>query len=246
MLGKKRAQGSSCFLLQIPEDSLDSIYDTLKQCAKISQHAGGIGLSIHKIRGKGSIIKSSGGPSDGIVPMLRVYNDTARYVNQGGKRKGAFAIYLEPWHADILDFLDLKKNRGAEASRSRDLHYGLWIPDLFMKRVQNDERWSLFSQDTAPNLCEVWEKSLKHYMHNTRLKEEQWKYFLLEKSGHVLLNLKPRQENHTCCTRMHVIENQINKTWVLFMGQICVVKLFNIHRQMKLPFVIWHLFVCHQ
>ena len=154
--GKKRAQGSSCFLLQIPEDSLDSIYDTLKQCAKISQHAGGIGLSIHKIRGKGSIIKSSGGPSDGIVPMLRVYNDTARYVNQGGKRKGAFAIYLEPWHADILDFLDLKKNRGAEASRSRDLHYGVWIPDLFMKRVQNDERWSLFSQDTAPNLCEVW------------------------------------------------------------------------------------------
>jgi ribonucleotide reductase alpha subunit len=146
----------NCFLLQIPEDSLDSIYDTLKQSAMISKHAGGIGISIHKIRSAGAIIKSSGGMGDGIVPMLRVFNNTARYVNQSGKRKGAFAIYLEPWHADILKFLDLRKNRGSEEERARDLNYGLWTPDLFMKRVENNEKWSLFSPDTAPGLCDVY------------------------------------------------------------------------------------------
>jgi ribonucleoside-diphosphate reductase alpha chain len=154
--GKPEAQCSSCFLLTIPNDSLDSIFDTLKQCAMISKHAGGIGLAVHDIRATGSIIKSSGGKGDGLVPMLRVFNNTARYVNQGGKRKGAFAIYLEPWHADIKAFIDLKKNRGSEDERARDLHYAMWIPDLFMRRVQADEDWSLFSPDSAPGLSSVY------------------------------------------------------------------------------------------
>ena len=153
--GKPHSQLASCFLLTIPFDSLDSIFDTLKQCAMISKHAGGIGLAVHGIRATGSLIKSSGGLGDGLVPMLRVFNNTARYVNQGGKRKGAFAIYLEPWHADIMAFIELKKNRGNEEERARDLHYAMWIPDLFMKRVESDADWSLFSPDTAPGLHEV-------------------------------------------------------------------------------------------
>ena len=153
--GKPDAQGSSCFLLQIPEDSLDSIFDTLKQCAQISKHAGGIGLAIHDVRSAGALIRSSGGFGDGLVPMLRVFNNVARYVNQGGKRKGAFAIYLEPWHADILEVIALKKPRGSEESRATDLHYAMWIPDLFMRRVRDDQKWSLFSPDTAPGLAHV-------------------------------------------------------------------------------------------
>lgn len=154
--GTPKAQASSCFLLQIPEDSLDSIYDTLKQCALISKHAGGIGLAVHDVRAAGALIKSSGGLGDGLVPLLRVYNNTARYVNQGGKRKGAFAIYLEPWHADILAFIDLKKPRGSEEERARDLHYALWLPDLFMERVRANQAWTLFSPDTAPGLAHVY------------------------------------------------------------------------------------------
>ncbi len=148
-----RPQMSSCFLLSMQEDSIAGIYQTLSQCAKISQSAGGIGLSIHNIRAKGSYIKGTGGQSNGIVPMLRVYNDTARYVDQGGnKRKGSFAIYLEAWHADIFDFLELKKNHGKEEARARDLFYGLWLSDLFMQRVEADADWSLFSPDAAPDL----------------------------------------------------------------------------------------------
>src|SRR5678809_1381601 len=125
------------------DDSIEGIYNTLNNCAKISQSAGGIGLSIHNIRATGSYIRGTNGTSNGIVPMLRVFNDTARYVDQGGgKRKGAFAIYLEPWHADIFDFLELKKNNGKEEQRCRDLFFALWIPDLFMRRVQADEEWS--------------------------------------------------------------------------------------------------------
>jgi ribonucleoside-diphosphate reductase alpha chain len=139
------------------EDSIEGIYDTLKQCAKISQSAGGIGLSIHNIRAKGSFINGTNGTSNGIVPMLRVFNDTARYVDQGGgKRKGAIAVYLEPWHADIEDFLDLRKNHGKEELRARDLFYGLWIPDLFMKRVEANETWSLFCPNEAPGLYDCW------------------------------------------------------------------------------------------
>lgn len=155
--GTPKPQMSSCFLLQMKEDSIDGIYDTLKQCAKISQSAGGIGLAIHKIRAKGAYIKGTNGTSNGIVPMLRVFNDTARYVDQGGgKRKGSFAIYLEPWHNDVFDFLDLKKNTGQEELRTRDLFLALWIPDLFMQRVENDEDWSLFCPSEATGLHECW------------------------------------------------------------------------------------------
>jgi ribonucleoside-diphosphate reductase alpha chain len=155
--GTQKPQMSSCFLLQIKEDSIDGIYDTLKQTAKISQSAGGIGLAIHKIRATGSYINGTNGTSNGIIPMLRVFNDTARYVDQGGgKRKGAFAVYLEPWHADVEAFLDLRKNHGKEELRARDLFYGLWIPDLFMRRVEENGEWSLFCPNEAPGLSECW------------------------------------------------------------------------------------------
>lgn len=155
--GTPKPQMSSCFLLTTKEDSIDGIYDTLKQCAKISQSAGGIGLAIHDIRATGSYIRGTNGTSNGIVPMLRVFNDTARYVDQGGgKRKGSFAVYLEPWHADVFDFLDLKKNHGKEENRARDLFYALWTPDLFMKRVQENGDWTLMCPNECPGLSEVW------------------------------------------------------------------------------------------
>ncbi|PQJ13160.1 ribonucleoside-diphosphate reductase subunit alpha [Flavipsychrobacter stenotrophus] len=154
--GTPKPQMSSCFLLAMKDDSIDGIYDTLKQTAKISQSAGGIGLSVHNVRATGSYIGGTNGTSNGLVPMLRVFNDTARYVDQGGgKRKGAFAIYLEPWHADVFDFLDLRKNHGKEEARARDLFYALWIPDLFMKRVEENGDWSLFCPNEAPDLFEV-------------------------------------------------------------------------------------------
>ncbi|MEI6582834.1 MAG: ribonucleoside-diphosphate reductase subunit alpha [Chitinophagia bacterium] len=155
--GTPKPQMSSCFLLTMKEDSIDGIYDTLKQTAKISQSAGGIGLAIHGIRATGSYIGGTNGTSNGIIPMLKVFNDTARYVDQGGgKRKGAFAVYLEPWHADVFEFLDLRKNHGKEEMRARDLFYALWIPDLFMKRVEADGDWSLFCPNEAPGLHETW------------------------------------------------------------------------------------------
>ena len=155
--GTPKPQLSSCFLLTMKDDSIDGIYDTLKNCAKISQSAGGIGLSIHNVRAKGSYIKGTGGTSNGIVPMLRNFDMTARYVDQGGgKRKGSFAVYLEPWHADIFEFLDLKKNHGKEEMRARDLFYAMWIPDLFMKRVENNEMWSLFCPNEAPGLADTY------------------------------------------------------------------------------------------
>jgi len=160
--GTPKPQMSSCFLLTMKEDSIDGIYDTLKQTAKISQSAGGIGLSIHNIRATGSYIGGTNGTSNGIIPMLRVFNDTARYVDQGGgKRKGAFAIYLEPWHADVFEFLDLRKNHGKEELRARDLFYALWIPDLFMKRVEENGDWSLFCPNEAPGLSECWGKQFE-------------------------------------------------------------------------------------
>ena len=153
--GTPKPQLSSCFLLTMKDDSIDGIYDTLKSCAKISQSAGGIGLSIHNVRAKGSYIKGTNGVSNGIVPMLRNFDMTARYVDQGGgKRKGSFAIYLEPWHADIKDFLELRRNHGKEEMRARDLFYALWIPDLFMQRVENNEEWSLFCPNEAPGLAD--------------------------------------------------------------------------------------------
>lgn len=151
--GTPKPQLSSCFLLSMTDDSISGIFETLGRCAKISQSAGGIGLSIHNVRATGSYIRGTGGSSNGIIPMLRVFNDTARYVDQGGgKRKGAFAVYLEPWHADVFEFLDLKKNHGKEEMRARDLFYAMWIPDLFMERVKEDGAWSLFCPNEAPGL----------------------------------------------------------------------------------------------
>lgn len=155
--GSPKPQMSSCFLLTMKDDSIDGIYDTLKQTAKISQSAGGIGLAIHNVRATGSYIGGTNGTSNGIVPMLRVFNDTARYVDQGGgKRKGAFAIYLEPWHADVFEFLDLRKNHGKEENRARDLFFALWICDLFMKRVEANGEWTLFCPNEAPGLSDCW------------------------------------------------------------------------------------------
>ncbi|MDC1378183.1 ribonucleoside-diphosphate reductase subunit alpha, partial [Flavobacteriaceae bacterium] len=154
--GTPKPQMSSCFLLTMKDDSIDGIYDTLKQTAKISQSAGGIGLSIHNVRATGSYIAGTNGTSNGIVPMLRVFNDTARYVDQGGgKRKGSFAIYVEPWHADIFDFLELKKNHGKEEMRARDLFYAMWTPDLFMKRVEQNVEWTLMCPNECPDLYNV-------------------------------------------------------------------------------------------
>jgi ribonucleoside-diphosphate reductase alpha chain len=153
------------------EDSISGIYDTLRSCAQISQSAGGIGLSIHNIRATGSYIRGTNGTSNGIIPMLRVFNDTARYVDQGGgKRKGSFAVYIEPWHADIFEFLELKKNHGKEELRARDLFYALWIPDLFMKRVKENGTWSLFCPNEAPGLADVYGEAFENLF--TKYEEE--------------------------------------------------------------------------
>jgi ribonucleoside-diphosphate reductase alpha chain len=154
--GTPREQLSSCFLVAMSDDSIQGIFKTLADCANISKYAGGIGVHIHNIRARGASIRGTNGVSDGIAPMLRVFNNTARYVNQGGRRNGSFAVYLEPWHADIEDFLKLKLPTGAEEERARDLFYALWIPDLFMKRVEEDGKWSLFCPDEAPGLSDVW------------------------------------------------------------------------------------------
>lgn len=155
--GTPNPQMASCFLMKMKNDSIEGIYDTLKECALVSKSAGGIGLSIHDIRAKGSYIHGTNGISNGIVPMLRVFNETARYVDQGGgKRKGSFAVYLEPWHADIEDFLELKNNTGKEEYRARDLFYGLWIPDIFMERVSSGGNWNLFCPNECPGLADVW------------------------------------------------------------------------------------------
>ena len=154
--GTPRPQLSSCYLIAIESDSLDGIYNTLHDCANISKWAGGIGLHIHNIRGSNSLIRGTNGQSTGIIPMLKVFNDTARFINQGGRRNGSFAIYLEPWHPDIEDFLDLKKNHGDEEMRARDLFYALWVPDLFMERIKENGKWSLFCPNTCPGLADVY------------------------------------------------------------------------------------------
>ena len=154
--GTNHPQLSSCFLVHMEDDSIKGIYNTLAECAQISKWAGGVGLSVHNIRARGADIKGTNGKSTGLTPMLKVFNDTAKYVNQGGKRNGSFAVYLEPWHADIEEFLRLKLNTGNEDERARDLFYGLWIPDLFMQRVEQDGYWSMFSPDTCPGLADCW------------------------------------------------------------------------------------------
>ncbi len=180
--GTPKPQMSSCFLLSMKEDSISGIYDTLKDCAMISQAAGGIGLNIHNVRATGSYIKGTNGTSNGIIPMLRVFNDTARYVDQGGgKRKGAFSVYLEPWHADVFEFLELRKNHGKEEMRARDLFLALWIPDLFMKRVEADGVWSLFCPNEAQNL---------HTTHGAEFDELYTKY---EQEGKAKKTIQARE-----------------------------------------------------
>ena len=159
--GTPRPQLSSCYLIAMESDSLDGIYNTLKDCANISKWAGGIGLHIHNIRGSNSLIRGTNGKSTGIVPMLKVFNDTARFINQGGKRNGSFAIYLEPWHPDVEDFLEMKKNHGDEEMKARDLFYALWVPDLFMERVKENGKWSLFCPNEFPGLSDVYGEAFK-------------------------------------------------------------------------------------
>lgn len=189
--GTNRPQLSSCFLLAMKDDSIDGIYDTLKQCALISKSAGGIGVAVSCIRATGSYIAGTNGNSNGLVPMLRVYNNTARYVDQGGnKRPGAFAMYLEPWHFDVFDFLELKKNTGKEEQRARDLFYGLWIPDLFMKRVESNEDWSLMCPNECPGLDNCWGEEFEKL------------YTSYEKEGRVKRTVKAQQVWHA------IIESQ--------------------------------------
>ena len=149
-------QLSSCFLVHMEDDSIDGIFNTLKDCALISKYAGGIGLNVHNVRSKNSYIAGTNGISSGIIPMLRVFNNTARYVNQAGRRNGSIAVFLEPWHADIEDFLQLRKNHGSEDERARDLFYSMWIPDLFMERVKADGKWSLMCPNVSKGLSEVY------------------------------------------------------------------------------------------
>jgi ribonucleoside-diphosphate reductase alpha chain len=153
--GTKRPQMSSCFLIGNKGDDIDGLFDTIKDVAKISKWAGGIGLHVHDVRAKGAYIKGTGGQSDGLLPMMKTYNEVARWINQGGKRKGSFAVYLEPWHADVFEFIDLRKNHGKEEMRARDLFLAMWTPDLFMQRVESDGDWSLFSPDEAPGLSDA-------------------------------------------------------------------------------------------
>ena len=184
--GTNRPQLSSCFLLDIDDDSIPGIYKTLSDCALISQSAGGIGINIHKIRAKGSYIKGTNGYSNGIIPMLKVFNETARYVDQGGgKRKGSIAVYLEPWHADVFDFLDLRKNHGKEEMRARDLFLALWIPDLFMKRVEEDGNWSLFSPNEVPGLIDAYDSP------DTKAFTELYEKYELE--GKAIKTIKARE-----------------------------------------------------
>ena len=155
--GTRRAQMSSCFLIGNKGDDIDGLFDTIKDVAKISKWAGGIGLHVHDVRAKGAYIKGTGGQSDGLLPMMKTYNEVARWINQGGKRKGSFAVYLEPWHADVFEFIDLRKNHGKEEMRARDLFLAMWTPGLFMERVEQDGDWSLFSPDEAPGLSDVYD-----------------------------------------------------------------------------------------
>jgi ribonucleotide reductase alpha subunit len=187
-MGTNMQQASSCFLLTMVDDSIDGIYETIKRCALISKTAGGIGCSVHPIRSLGSKIKGTNGTSDGIIPMLKVFNDTARYVNQGGRRKGSFAMYVEPWHADIEDFLMLRRNTGSEEMRARDLFYALWIPDLFMKRVEQNGDWTLMCPNKCPGLCDthseefetLYEKYEKEGRGNKTIKAQELWYSILD------------------------------------------------------------------
>lgn len=185
--GTRRPQMSSCFLVGNKGDDIDGLFDTIKDVAKISKWAGGIGLHVHDVRSKGSYIKGTGGESDGLLPMMKTYNEVARWINQGGKRKGSFAVYLEPWHSDIFEFIDLRKNHGKEELRARDLFLAMWTPNLFMKRVEEDKDWSLFSPDEAPGLSDVYDDPFSFTQEFTELYERY------EKEGRARKVIKARK-----------------------------------------------------
>lgn len=203
--GTPKPQMSSCFLVAMKEDSIEGIYDTLKTCALISKSAGGIGLHIHNIRSTGAYIAGTNGTSNGIIPMVRVFNNTARYVDQGGnKRPGAFALYLEPWHSDIFDFIEIRKNHGKEEIRARDLFPALWIPDLFMKRVEQNGEWTLFSPNEAPGLADTYGDEFVELYEKYEREGRGRKPSRLKSCGTPSWKLKPKLVPHSCCIRMLV------------------------------------------
>ncbi len=209
--GTPRSQLSSCYLVAMEQDSIEGIFDTLKECAIISKYAGGVGLHVHNIRSTGSFIRGTAGVSNGLVPMLRVFNNTARYIDQGGKRNGSFAIYVEPWHPDIEGFLEMKKNHGDEESKARDLFYALWIPDLFMQRVMANESWCLFCPDECPGLYETYgDEFTKLYTMYESLGKER-KRLQARDIWLKVLDSQMEQVLHICCTRMLQIQNRIKK-----------------------------------
>ena len=256
--GTPDGQLASCFLIAMKDDSIDGIYDTLKTCALISKNAGGVGLSIHNIRATGSYISGTNGTSNGIVPMLRVFNNTARYVDQGGnKRPGAFAIYLEPWHADVFEYLDLRKNHGKEEVRARDLFFALWIPDLFMKRVEANKDWTLMCPNEAPGLADVYgdefealyekyEFATKYSMFHplTKLSDTRRKAAVASQLrrrsyGTLSSKHKPRLVILLCYTRMPATRRVTRRTSALLRARIFALKSSNTQHRTRLRFVTW-------
>lgn len=254
--GTPNPQMASCFLIDMKADSIEGIYDTLKTCAMISKTAGGIGFNAHRIRATGSYISGTNGTSNGLIPMLRVFNHTARYVDQGGnKRPGAFACYLEPWHADVFGWLDLRKNHGKEEVRARDLFYALWTPDLFMKRVEENGSWTLFCPNEAPGLADVYgeefEELYERYVLSslfattssnkllvTREKAEVVKPFALRSCGILYWRLRLKLEILICFTRMHAIARATRRISELFAAPTFALRLLSILLRMRSPYAI--------
>ena len=257
--GTPNPQLASCFLIDMKDDSIEGIYDTLKTCALISKTAGGIGLNIHRIRATGSYISGTNGSSNGIVPMLRVFNNTARYVDQGGnKRPGAFAMYLEPWHADVFEFLDLRKNHGKEEVRARDLFFALWIPDLFMKRVEANGEWTLMCPNEAPGLADVYGDEFEAlyeryvfigcvdsmhvanpYLVDMREKAGVVKRSKLRSFGIPFLRHRLRQETRSCCTRMRPTARATKRTSAQSAARIYVQRSLSTLHQTRLQSATW-------
>ncbi|WOL01280.1 hypothetical protein Cni_G09996 [Canna indica] len=239
--GTPRPQLSSCFLVCMKEDSIEGIYDTLKECAVISKSAGGVGISIHNIRATDSYICGTNGTSNGIVPMLRVFNDTVRYVDQGGGRRKGNKIR----HADVYEFLDLRKNHGKEEHRARDLFYALWIPDLCMERVQSNGQWSLFCPNEAPGLADCWGDEFENLYTKYEKEGKAKKVVDAQKLWFEILRSQIEMEHHLCCSRILATEKAINKIWELLNLQIYALKLLSSLVLLKLLYVIWLPLPCH-
>lgn len=266
--GTPQPQLASCFLVDMKADSIEGIYDTLKTCAMISKTAGGIGLNVHRIRATGSYIGGTNGSSNGIVPMLRVYNNTARYVDQGGnKRPGAFAIYLEPWHSDVFEFLDLRKNHGKEEVRARDLFFALWTPDLFMKRVETNGDWTLFCPNEAPGLADVYGDEFEALyerlvfvlpMIGTLKKKKKETVLLtmklgmkrkaaavrlsrLRNCGTLFWRHRLRPVTRSCCIRMPATARATRRTWEPSAAPTCALRSSSTVLPTRLLSATWHL-----